>query len=130
MAYSFHKYWNGNDVGAIQTYLDRRAAWDRPIWVGESGENSDDWYRASFALLEEHEIGWSFWTWKKLESGNGPYSIRAPSGWSAIQAYVSDASKKPSAATAQAALDGLLDALPLAKNDYHASAVCSILPCQ
>lgn len=116
--------------GAIQQYLDRRAEWNRPVWVGESGENSDEWYRASFSLLEQHEIGWSFWTWKKLEAGNCPYSVPAPAGWSSIQSFVTDPGKKPSAATAQAALDGLVDSVRLSRNTYNASVVCAILPCR
>lgn len=130
MAYSFHKYWNATDVSAIQGYLDKRAEWNRPVWVGESGENSDDWYRASFSTLEQHELSWCFWPWKKLESGNNPYSVSAPAGWDAIQAYVADASKKPSADAAKAALDGLIANIALAKSHYNESATCAVLPCR
>lgn len=128
MAYSFHKYWNANDVGAIQHYLDKRAEWNRPVWVGESGENDDAWYRASFSLLEQHDVGWCFWPWKKLDSGNNPYSIDVPAGWDAFQAWVRD-SKKPAATTAKSALMTFADNAKLAKARENVSAVCALLPC-
>jgi hypothetical protein len=79
MAYSFHKYWNATDQASIQWYVDLRKQWNRPVWVGEMGENNNDWYRAAFPLLERNGIGWAFWPWKKINGGNNPYSVAAPS---------------------------------------------------
>jgi len=130
LVYSFHKYWDATNVGSIQGYLDHRGQWHRPVWTGEIGENDDAWYQAAFPLLESHDIGWSFWTWKKLGSDNNPYSVKVPAGWDRIQAYVEDAGKKPSAADAQAILDELIRNIPLAKCDYHDHAVCAVVKCQ
>ena len=129
LVYSFHKYWNNNDQGAIQTYLDARTQWQRPVWVGESGENDNGWYAASFSLLEKNDIGWAFWPWKKLAGGNGPYDIATPSGWDAFQNYVSDASKKPSTSAAQATFDDLLAKIPLNKSTYNDPVICALMPC-
>ncbi|HWZ91211.1 MAG TPA: cellulase family glycosylhydrolase [Polyangiaceae bacterium] len=129
MAYSFHKYWNASDISSIQSYLDYRKQWKRPIWCGEIGENDDDWYQANFKLLEDNDIGWSFWAWKKLDSGNNPYSVRLPTGWDLIQAYASNpSSTKPDPAKALAALDGLLDNIKFANCDFNKDAVCSLTP--
>jgi hypothetical protein len=130
LVYSFHKYWNANDVSAIQTYLDDRKAWNRPVWVGESGENSNDWYAASFSLLEQNGIGWAFWPWKKINGGNGPYDVNTPDNWGAFQSYVSSLSNPPSPAAAQAIFDSLLANAPLAKSSYDQAVVCAILPCE
>jgi endoglucanase len=128
MAYSFHKYWNGSDVGSIQGYLDHRDSWKRPIWCGEIGENDDDWYRANFKLLEDNDVGWCFWPWKKLDSGNNPYSVDPPSDWGAIQAYVDDQAVKPSPAAAKATLDALVAAVRLPACRYNRDVVCSLEP--
>ena len=130
MIYSFHKYWNTNDQGSIQQYVDARAAWNRPVWVGETGENDDGWYRDAIALLEKNDLGWGFWPWKKLEGGNNPYGAHAPGTWWAIQNYVKDATQKPTADVAQKALDELVVNVQLSKCAYNQHVVCAILPCK
>ena len=129
LVYSFHKYWDATDTASIQGYLDRQAQWKKPIWVGETGENDDGWYKAVIPMLESHAIGWAFWTWKKMDSGNNPYSVVPPAKWGVVQQYVTDMSQKPSAADAQDALDGLIANVALAKCNYNQSVVCSLLAC-
>src|SRR5690606_2735419 len=41
---SFHKYWNYNTQESIQQFLDYRETHNAPIWLGESGENSNVWF--------------------------------------------------------------------------------------
>lgn len=65
MAYSFHKYWTNNDAGVIKWVLDLRNNTNCPIWLGESGENSNRWFTDCIALMEKNNIGWSFWPVKK-----------------------------------------------------------------
>jgi endoglucanase len=126
MMYSFHKYWNASDISSIQGYLSYREQWKRPVWVGEIGENTNEWYEANFQLLEDHDIGWAFWPWKKLDATNNPLAIRPPARWHLIQSYVIDANQKPSAADAQAVLDELLAWLPFDKNRENAEVLCSL----
>src|SRR3989442_1408548 len=38
-----HKYWTAPDESVIRQYLDFRERYDVPIWMGESGENTDEW---------------------------------------------------------------------------------------
>ena len=70
MAYSFHKYWNNNDVSSIQWILDLRNNNNCPVWLGESGENSNRWFTDCIALMEKNNIGWSFWPVKKSGINN------------------------------------------------------------
>ena len=39
--YQFHKYWSEPNEEAIREYLDFRDRYNVPIWLGESGENTD-----------------------------------------------------------------------------------------
>jgi hypothetical protein len=128
MAYSFHKYWNGTDIGSIQGYLDYRSMWQRPIWCGETGENDDSWYSASFKLLEDNDVGWCFWTWKKMDSGNNPYSVPPPSGWSDIVNYVDNSAGPPAADAVKATLAAYVSNAKLANCTYNHDVVCSITP--
>ncbi len=70
MAYSFHKYWTVNDENSIKWMLDLRNSTNRPIWLGETGENSNTWFTDCIELAEKNNIGWSFWPVKKTGINN------------------------------------------------------------
>lgn len=121
LAYTFHKYWMPTEQKEIQAYLDFREKYNVPIWLGESGENTDEWIGGFRALLEAHNIGWSFWPYKKMDSSRGIVSFARPAGWDAIVAYVEGPrsnfeeirNTRPDAKVVQAALAGLLENIPL-----------------
>ncbi len=113
MAWSFHKYWNTNDFSAINGYINLRNATSRPLWLGESGENSNQWFSDCIAMMELNNIGWSWWTHKKIESVSCPLSARKSAAYDALLKYWSGQGSKPSVADAMNALLGqaaLLDA--------------------
>ena len=68
MAYSFHKYWNGNTQSSIQYLADLRNSTNRPLWLGETGENSNRWFVDCVELMKANNIGWAWWPHKKIES--------------------------------------------------------------
>ena len=74
MAYSFHKYWNGNTQSSIQYLVDLRNNTNRPLWLGETGENSNKWFVDCVELMKTNNIGWAWWPHKKIESIAGPLS--------------------------------------------------------
>lgn len=84
LAYTFHKYWMDVNQKAIQEYLDFRDKHNVPIWMGESGENTDAWIASFRTLLEEHDTGWCFWPYKKLDATSSILSINPPAEWDAI----------------------------------------------
>ena len=57
---SFHKYWNPNTQEAIARFLTLREKYHLPLWLGESGENNNQWFRDCVALVERNHIGWSW----------------------------------------------------------------------
>ena len=87
LAYTFHKYWMTVNQGAIQEYLDFRDKYNVPVWMSESGENTDEWIESFRKLLEAHNIGWCFWPYKKLEASKCIVSINSPEDWPAIIAF-------------------------------------------
>jgi hypothetical protein len=52
--------------------------------MGESGENTDEWISSFRQLLEQNNIGWCFWPYKKLEATSCPVSINSPAEWNTI----------------------------------------------
>jgi hypothetical protein len=103
MVLSFHKYWNRNDAGSVADIVKLRTSYGRPVWLGESGENSNVWFRDAIALVEGEGIGWNFWPLKKI-GFNQPLEIAAGDGWMKIVAWATGKGPKPGADEAYAAM--------------------------
>lgn len=117
MAYSFHKYWNTNDQGSIQWVIDMRNNLNVPIWLGESGENSNTWFSDCIELMEKNNIGWAFWPMKKVGSITGIMTVQKNEGYQNILDYWNG---KTTAPTDALAADWLLE---LAENFKIANCV-------
>ncbi len=74
MVYSFHKYWNQTDQGTINYLTSIRKYYNRPLWLGETGENSNDWFRENVELMAQNNIGWAWWPHKKIDNISAPLS--------------------------------------------------------
>ena len=105
MVYSFHKYWNPNTQESIQKYIDLRDQFNVPLWLGESGENNNQWYSDAVHLVEANDIGWAWWTIKKIGSGSGLMNVSRPDGYQEIINYWAGKGERP---TAQEAMDILM----------------------
>ena len=102
MVYSFHKYWNPTTVETIQKYLDMREKYNAPLWMGESGENNNEWFKAAVNLFETNNIGWSWWTIKKIGSESSLMTISKPAGYQKIIDFWAGKGPKPTAEEAKA----------------------------
>jgi len=104
MSYSFHKYWGETTLETIQQYLSISNTYNVPLWMGESGENSNHWYYEVFKLLEDNNIGWNFWTHKKVEKISSPFSAVISTSYQNLIDYWSGDGSQPSSLYAEAAL--------------------------
>ncbi len=84
LVYSFHKYWSPTTQESLKEYLDFRDKYNVPIWLGESGENTDQWVSQMVELAEKNNIGWAFWPYKKMDSPRGVVSFDRPVYWDEI----------------------------------------------
>jgi endoglucanase len=122
--YTFHKYWTAPDVSVVREYLDFRDKYQVPIWLGESGENKDEWIAAFRQMLEENQVGWCFWTYKRMDATASVVSFERPAHWDAIVKLAAmpsgtgNAEKRiaarPSPEDAQATFDDLLNKIRFA----------------
>jgi aryl-phospho-beta-D-glucosidase BglC (GH1 family) len=96
MVYSFHKYWNATTIETIQKFIDLREKFNVPLWMGESGENNNEWYGAAVNLFESNNIGWAWWTIKKIGSGSGLMNIKKPKDYQKVIDYWAGKGPKPS----------------------------------
>ncbi|WP_454716410.1 cellulase family glycosylhydrolase [Caulobacter segnis] len=94
MALSFHKYWNVNDDASIAQHLKLREETGLPLWLGESGENSNVWFADAIRLVEKHEIGWAFWPLKKI-GFNQPLEIKVDPAYDDVVATLTGEAKTP-----------------------------------
>ena len=76
--YTFHKYWTAPTKEVIQDYLKFQERHNVPLYMGESGENSNDWIRQFRQTLEENGVGWCFWPYKKVGSESCVARIKRP----------------------------------------------------
>lgn len=54
-----------------------------PMYMGEIGHNTEEWMSAFCQVMEENNIGWTFWPYKKTE-GSCFAAITPPEGWEEI----------------------------------------------
>jgi endoglucanase len=122
LAYTFHRYGDKIEPTQIQAYLDFCERYNVPLWMGESGENTDEWIAAFRELLEARDIGWCFWTYKRLDTERCVASIARPDGWDEIVRFANDPRStykevreaRPPADVAARALDTYLENVRLA----------------
>ncbi|GJG85239.1 hypothetical protein tb265_04200 [Gemmatimonadetes bacterium T265] len=103
MALSFHRYWVRPGQGAIRDVLALRTRTGLPVWLGESGENSNDWFAGMVATVEADGIGWAWWTLKKF-GFSSPLQIRPNPGFQRVTDYWLGKGPRPSPEEARAAL--------------------------
>jgi len=132
MAYSFHRYWCGNQQMSIQYMLLMRYVQQTPVWMGESGENSNTWFTAAVELLETNDVGWSWWTYKKVSNISGIVSVPRPAGWDKILNYLESASDNSislglNAENVKATLMGLAENVKLEKSKINRDVLYALL---
>lgn len=110
--YTFHKYWNPNTTHEISPFLTYRDRYGVPILCSETGESNSvpirEWYEECASLFATHEIGWNFWTYKRMGPPKSPYTIRRPTGWDEVVEYTRSG-KRPSIEASRQAFAQLLE---------------------
>jgi hypothetical protein len=107
MVIHFHRYGCSPDMASYKAFTELREQLDVPLWLGETGENNNQWYAAMYTLALKLDIGINIWPWKKMECTNSPYSIKKPAGWDALLNFTKGG-PKPSKKEAVAMLDEYL----------------------
>lgn len=104
MVYSFHKYWNVNTQDEISKHLTLREQSGKPLWLGETGENSNAWFTECVELMNANNIGWAWWPHKKIDNIAGPLSAPLTPQYQQLLDYWNGLEPEPSADFAYAAL--------------------------
>ncbi|WP_187632215.1 cellulase family glycosylhydrolase [Hymenobacter lutimineralis] len=87
LVYNAHRYWcsneptssdpNPNQINTFQNLAAFRDKWQVPVWVGETGENANEWFAAAVTELNNLGIGWCHWNIKRVDATTGIFSVPA-----------------------------------------------------
>jgi hypothetical protein len=127
LAYTYHLFWASTKRDSIQRHLNFSNLYDVPLFLGETGELTDDWNEAFRKLNETHGIGWSFWTYKNLDTPSTVVSIPRPADWNEIMAFADGRRKdKPSDELISRAIAQYLDGIRLRNGTVRWSYLASL----
>ena len=119
MALSFHKYWAYNDPNSITWITSLRTQYNVPVWLGESGENSNPWFTDAIRLAEKNGIGWAWWPMKKVSSVVGLLTIAKTSGYQTLLDYWNNGGTAPASGFAYYALIQMAENSAIQNCVYH-----------
>ncbi len=111
LVYSFHKYWSFNNENDLDWILPLRDTHNVPLWMGESGENSNTWFTDAVSLFENNNIGWAWWAFRKIGDIDSPYAVDINPGYQAILDYWQGNGPQPTPTEAFNAMMQLADNL-------------------
>lgn len=86
LMYTCHRYGGDPTKEAIQALINFRDSVNLPMYMGEIGHNTDEWQAAFCKVMEENNIGYTFWPYKKKD-GSSFMGIKAPEGWELVEIF-------------------------------------------
>ena len=84
LMYTCHRYWCDTMQANIQDFVDFRDSVNLPIYMGETGENTNEWITAWTRLMIKNNIGYTYWPYKKMGSDRGMVTIPTPANWQQV----------------------------------------------
>jgi len=126
MCIHFHRYWNPPEPSLLADYIEAGKRLDVPLWLGETGENTVEWFVTMFHMLDQHEISWNFWPWKKMATVNSPCSIEKPESFGTVLDYIKGG-QHPGFEQAQEIFDGYLHNMKTENCTYNDIVVKQLL---
>lgn len=115
--YTCHRYGGEPTKDAIKAFISFRDSVNLPMYMGEIGHNTDEWMSAFCEVLNNNNIGWTFWPYKKMDNSCF-VGIEPPQNWNVVCAFaealrttfkeIRDA--RPSQNAAQMILDQFIEA--------------------
>lgn len=113
--YTCHRYGGDPTPEAIGSIIAFRDKTGLPMYMGELGHNSSEWHRGFCKTLEENNIGYTFWPYKKL-GDSCMMGIEKPQEWEKIikfsegprSSYAEIRDNRPETATVRKALDDFI----------------------
>ncbi|GAB1415990.1 hypothetical protein MASR2M117_13960 [Paludibacter sp.] len=81
--YSCHRYGGEPTTDAIRDFINFRDKTNLPMYMGEIGHNTPLWMATFCQTMEDNNIGWTFWPYKKIDASSFVGIVR-PEQWQKI----------------------------------------------
>lgn len=88
LMYTCHRYGGEPTAESIADLIAFRDKTGLPMYMGETGENTDEWIGRFRLTLEQNNIGWHFWPYKKMKNTTSFVHIPVPEDWDKVVAFV------------------------------------------
>lgn len=117
MMYTCHRYGGEPTPEAIGSIIAFRDSTGLPMYMGEIGHNTDEWQNSFVTTLEDNNIGYTFWPYKKVDN-SCMMGINRPEAWDSTIVAFSEADRssyaalrelKPDRRAALKAMEGFID---------------------
>lgn len=82
--YTCHRYGGGTDADAIRKIIDFRNKTNLPMYMGEIGHNKNEWIASFCKTLEDNNIGFTFWPYKKMGDSTSFVHVNKPENWDKV----------------------------------------------
>lgn len=83
LMWTCHRYGGDPIRPAIMNFIEFRDSTGLPMYMGEIGHNTDEWQETFCRTMQEANIGYTFWPYKKIR--NSCFSaITPPEGWDKV----------------------------------------------
>lgn len=86
LMFTCHRYGGDATKEAITHFIEFRDSVNRPMYMGEIGHNSNEWHKSFCDVMEENNIGYTFWPYKKKDD-SCMMGILTPENWDAVVAF-------------------------------------------
>lgn len=125
--YTCHRYWCDTLQANIQDFVNFRDSVNRPMYMGETGENTDQWIAGWTRLMNANNIGWHYWPYKKMVPNSCMITIPTPENWDLIVEYTKKDRRnlalvreaRPNEAVVKKALNDLLENMKFANGTIN-----------
>ena len=114
-------------MGTIWYLLSLREGTNTPLWLGETGENSNTWFYETMRMVENYDIGWNIWTHKKLSTITAPLS--APprnANYDKVTEHWKGNGPRPSVDEASQGLFQMAEDLAIEHNDLRPDVIAAL----
>lgn len=86
LMYTCHRYGGDPTTAAIMNFIQFRDSVNLPMYMGEIGHNTNEWQEAFCKTMEENNIGYTFWPYKKKD-GSCFMGIKEPENWNQVVTF-------------------------------------------
>lgn len=86
LMYTCHRYGGAPTKEAIMNFIHFRDSVNLPMYMGEIGHNTDEWQAAFCQTMQENNIGYTFWPYKKKD-GSCFMGIKEPDNWKMVMEF-------------------------------------------